>query len=269
VPALLVVCLSLSIKLKLYLYFLIYFASDLHLGSPNHAESLVREQLFVQWLQKEVAPNATELYIVGDLFDFWFEYKTVVPRGYVRVLGALAQLRDAGLPIFFFSGNHDLWMFGYFEKELNIPVSSQPVIKTIGNHNFYIAHGDGLGPGDTGYKWIKKWLFTNRFCQWLMRVSHPDIAIGLANFFSTKSRQHNQKKIEQLLSAESNRLINYAQTTLQTNPHIHFFVFGHQHHPQTTVLSPTCQYINLGDWITHFTYAVYNGQNLQLYTYKP
>ena len=151
----------------------IYFASDNHLGLPHSEASRVREKHFVSWLE-EVRKDAAAIYLLGDLFDFWIEYKTVVPKGFVRVLGKLAELSDSGIPITFFTGNHDLWMRDYFQKELNITVHRQPITLTIGTTRFLIGHGDGLGPGDKGYKLMKK-LFTNPFSQWLFRWLHPDL----------------------------------------------------------------------------------------------
>ncbi|MEC9134939.1 MAG: UDP-2,3-diacylglucosamine diphosphatase, partial [Bacteroidota bacterium] len=155
----------------------IYFASDNHLGLPDSEASLVREKHFVSWLE-EVRKDAAAIYLLGDLFDFWIEYKTVVPKGFVRVLGKLAELSDSGIPITFFTGNHDLWMRDYFQKELNINVHRQPITLTIGTTRFLIGHGDGLGPGDKGYKLMKK-LFTNPFSQWLFRWLHPDLGVRL------------------------------------------------------------------------------------------
>ena len=162
----------------------IYFASDNHLGLPHLEASRVREKHFVSWLE-EVRKDAAAIYLLGDLFDFWFEYKTVVPKGFVRVLGKLAELSDSGIPITFFTGNHDLWMRDYFQKELNVTVYRQPITLTIGTTRFLIGHGDGLGPGDKGYKLMKK-LFTNPFSQWLFRWLHPDLGVRLGQYLSKK-----------------------------------------------------------------------------------
>src|SRR3954470_21300966 len=164
----------------------IYFLSDFHLGAPNPAASLDREKRIVKFLD-EIKDSAATIFVVGDLFDFWYEYKRVVPRGYVRILGKLAELTDAGIPIHFFVGNHDMWMKDYFQKELNIPVYFEPVSFEFNSKKFLVGHGDGLGPGDHGYKFIKK-IFRNRFCQWLFGLLPPQAGIGLANYFSRKSR---------------------------------------------------------------------------------
>lgn len=242
----------------------VYFASDLHLGAPNYTESLQREQKFIKWLDI-IAIDATALYLVGDLFDFWFEYKTAVPKGYVRLLGKLATLRDQGLPIYFFTGNHDLWMFGYFEQELGIPVYHQPITTTIGNHQFMIGHGDGLGPGDYKYKLLKK-IFRNPICQTLFSILHPNLALGVANYFSKKSRTANASNDEQFLGNDNEWLYQYClKKNKQLNNTIHYFIFGHRHLPLNLPLTnSTSRYINLGDWIKYNTYAVYNGENLEL-----
>ena len=143
----------------------IYFLSDFHLGAPDYERSLVREKKVVQFLES-IRQDASAIFIVGDIFDFWYEYKTVVPKGYTRLLGKLADITDSGIPIHLFVGNHDMWMSGYFEKELNIPVYHHPKTFQFNDKAFYIGHGDGLGPGDHGYKFIKK-IFRNPVCHWL------------------------------------------------------------------------------------------------------
>ena len=212
----------------------LFFASDNHLGMPSLEQSHQRERLFVQWLE-EIAPKAGALFLLGDLFDFWFEYKRVVPKGFVRVLGKLAQLRDQGLPIYFFVGNHDLWMGDYFEKELGIPVFYKPQEVSCAGKHFLIGHGDGLGPGDKGYKRMKK-VFTNPFCKWLFRWLHPDIGVSLAQYCKRK----------------------------QAQKHYDYFLFGHRHLPMTIDLGGGATYINTGDWIHYYTYAVFDGQKCQL-----
>ena len=166
----------------------IYFLSDFHLGAPDFASSLAREKRITAFLD-EIKKDAATIFIVGDLFDFWFEYKKVVPKGYVRILGKLAELTDSGIPVYFFVGNHDMWMTGYFEKELNIPVYFEPKEFEFYGKRFLIGHGDGLGPGDHGYKFIKK-VFRNKFCQWLFGQMHPTLGMKVANFFSRKSARY-------------------------------------------------------------------------------
>jgi UDP-2,3-diacylglucosamine hydrolase len=242
----------------------IYFASDQHLGAPTSEASFPREQKFVAWLE-EVKHDAEAIFLLGDLFDFWFEYKTVVPRGFVRVLGKLAEIRDSGIPIYFFVGNHDLWMDDYFEKELNIPVYHTTKEFTFNNKNFLIGHGDGLGPGDKGYKRMKK-IFVHPFSKWLYRWLHPDIGVKLAQYFSVKNKLISGKEDVRFLGEEKEWLVQYAKRKLETK-HYDFFVFGHRHLPMEIQVGENSKYINLGDWIGYFTYGVFNGSAFELKKY--
>ena len=244
----------------------VYFVSDFHLGAPNSEQSLVREKKFVQFLNN-IQQDATRLYILGDLFDFWFEYKTVVPKGYVRVLGKLAELADGGLPIHFFTGNHDLWMFGYFEQELGIPVYHHPIYTEIEGKTFMIGHGDGLGPDDKGYKILKKYFFTNRFCQKLLGSLHPDWGIKLASYFSKRSRLATGTTDEQFLGEENEWLVAYAKRKLLTRA-IDIFVFGHRHLPLSIPINNSL-YINSGDWIKYNSYAIYQQQQIEICYFNP
>jgi len=240
----------------------IYFASDFHLGVPDRQTSLEREKRIVRWLDN-IRKDAEAVYLVGDIFDFWFEYKTVIPKGYVRLLGKLAELRDADIPIYFFTGNHDMWMFRYFEDELDIPIYREPIQCTLKGKRFFIGHGDGLGPGDRGYKFIKK-VFSNRLCQWLFARLHPNFGIGLAQFWSGKSRQGNEKIPDQFTTKEREWLYQYANRKLQTE-HYDYFIFGHRHLPLDLILdNGTSRYINLGEWMTYNSYAVFDGEQLEL-----
>ena len=243
----------------------IYFASDNHLGLPNSEVSLVREKHFISWLE-EVRKDAAAIYLLGDLFDFWIEYKTVVPKGFVRVLGKLAELSDSGIPITFFTGNHDLWMRDYFQKELNVIVYRQPITLTIGTTRFLIGHGDGLGPGDKGYKLMKK-LFTNPFSQWLFRWLHPDLGVRLGQYLSKKNKLISGEEDVKFLGEDKEWLVTYSQKKLKEE-HFDYFVFGHRHLPLKIELNQNSKYINLGDWITHNTYAVFDGTTLNLKTWK-
>ncbi len=239
----------------------IYFASDQHLGIPSHAESLEREKKFVQWLD-QVKQDAEAIFLLGDLFDFWFEYKKVVPKGFVRVLGKLGEIRDSGIPIHFFVGNHDLWMSDYFETELDIPVYHQNKEFTFNNKTFLIGHGDGLGPGDKGYKRMKK-VFINPFSKWLFRWLHPDLGVRLAQYMSTKNKLISGKEDIKFLGEENEWLVQYAKRKLETK-HYDYFLFGHRHLPMEIKVGDNSTYINTGDWITYFTYAVFDGNKLEL-----
>ncbi len=239
----------------------IYFLSDFHLGAPDYSSSLIREKKIVSFLDS-IQHDAAQIFIVGDIFDFWYEYKKVVPKGYVRLLGKLAALTDAGIPIHFFVGNHDMWMKDYFQKELNIPVYFEPKVFTFHQKKFFIGHGDGLGPGDHGYKFIKK-IFRNKFCQWLFGQLHPTLGINLANYFSRKSREKTGTSDEHFLGEGKEWLIVYCKEILQQK-HFDYFIFGHRHYPIDFKLNETSRYINLGDWIRNFTYATFDGNNIEL-----
>ena len=239
----------------------IYFASDQHLGAPTPQFSFPREKKFVAWLD-EVKGDAEAIFLLGDLFDFWFEYKTVVPKGFVRVLGKLAEIRDSGVPIYFFVGNHDLWMDDYFETELNIPVFHDLKEFEFNNKKFLIGHGDGKGPGDLGYKRMKK-IFTNSFFKRLFRWIHPDLGVKFGQYLSVKNKLISGEEDVKFLGAENEWLVKYAQRRLETR-HFDFFVFGHRHLPLEIQISKNSKYINLGDWIGYFTYGVFDGETFEL-----
>ena len=238
----------------------IYFASDQHFGIPSPEDSKVREKKFLAWLDF-IKQDAAVIFLLGDLFDFWFEYKKVVPKGYVRILGKLAEIRDSGIPVHFFVGNHDLWMENYFEQELGIPVYREPKKFTFHNKNFLIGHGDGLGPGDSGYKRMKK-VFTNPVSRWLYRWLHPDIGMRLGNYLSTKNKLISGEEDVRFLGEDKEWLAQYAREVLKKEP-IDYFIFGHRHLPMEINLGKST-YINTGDWITQFTYAVFDGEKLAI-----
>ena len=243
----------------------VYFLSDFHLGAPNEIESRKREDRLVRFLQ-QARKDASIIFIVGDIFDFWFEYKTVVPKGFVRILGTLAQMADEGIQLHIFTGNHDLWMQDYLSKELNAKLYFEPQQFTINNKQFLIGHGDGLGPGDEGYKRLKK-IFTNPFCQFLFRWLHPDAGIQLANYFSRKSRAKTGNADELFLGEDKEWLILYTKDQAKTMS-IDFFIFGHRHYAIDFKINDKSRYINLGDWIRLNTYAVFDGDQLQLLTWE-
>ena len=243
----------------------IYFASDNHLGAPTRAASLPREQKFVQWLDA-VKHDADAIFLLGDLFDFWFEYKTVVPKGFTRTLGKLAEITDAGIPVHYFVGNHDLWMNGYFEEELNIPVYHRPGAFTFNEKTFLIGHGDGLGPGDKGYKRMKK-VFTNPVAKWFFRWLHPDLGIKLGRHLSVKNKLISGKEDIKFTGEENEWLVQYCKRKSET-AHYDYFIFGHRHLPMEIKIGTSSVYINLGDWIHHYTYAVFDGTRLMLKSYE-
>jgi len=233
----------------------IYFLSDSHLGIPDEQSSFKRELKFIKWLDK-IKKDACEIYLLGDIFDFWFEYKTVIPKGYIRLLGKLAEISDAGIKINYLTGNHDMWVKNYFEKELKMTIIREPIKKIYNNLSLYIGHGDGLGSADTGYKIIKK-IFSNKLCQKLYSLIHPDIAIPLGLFFSNKSRNsHNEED-------NGERLILYSKQ-LAEKEKIDYFIFGHRHLPLNIEIMPGIRYINIGDWLKHFSYGVFDGKQITL-----
>lgn len=243
----------------------IYFASDQHFGAPTPQESKSREDRFIRWMD-QIKSDAQILFLMGDLFDFWHEWKYVVPKGYIRVLGKIAELKDAGIDIYFFVGNHDLWMKNYFEEELGIPVFFDKQYFQINNQTFLLAHGDGLGPGDKGYKRMKK-LFTNPIAQWAFRWLHPDIAMKIAIYMSTKNKMISGEEDKKFLGEDKEFLIVYSKEKLKSEK-IDYFVYGHRHLPMILDLNETSKYVNLGDWISYFTYGVFDGSEFSIDVFK-
>ena len=243
----------------------IYFASDNHLGAPDYNSSLKREKHFVQWLDF-IKKDAKEIFLLGDLFDFWFEYKKVVPKGFVRVLGKIAEISDNGTPINYFVGNHDLWMNDYFETELGVKVYRSPKDFNIMGKRFYVGHGDGLGPHDKGYKIMKR-VFTNSLSKFLYRLIHPDIGIRLGEYFSQKNKIISGDKDVNFLGDDNELLAKYCRKKLQEK-HRDYFIFGHRHLPIQVELNENSKYINLGDWINHYTYGVFDGNKFETKKWK-
>ena len=239
----------------------IYFSSDNHLGLPSLNESHDREKIFVKWLDS-IKRDAEIIFLLGDLFDFWFEYKEAVPRGFTRSLGKLAELSDMGIKIYFFLGNHDYWMTDYFQKELNIKVFKSPELFIFNSKSFFIGHGDGLGPRDISYKLIKK-VFKNPIAKKLFQILHPDLGIRMGQFLSLKNKWKSGGNEMKYLGEDKELLIQYSKRKLKQR-HRDYFIFGHRHLPLNVRLDKNSTYINLGDWITHFTYGVFDGRKLEL-----
>lgn len=242
----------------------VYFLSDFHLGAPDHASSLVREKHIVKFLD-EIKKDAAVIFLVGDLFDFWFEYQKVVPKGFVRLLGKIAELTDSGIEIHFFVGNHDMWMKEYFNEELNVKVYFDPHSFTFNHKSFLIGHGDGIGPGDHKYKFLKK-VFRNKLSQSLFGMLHPQWGIGLADYFSRKSRKATGTQDQHFLGEDNEWQIVYSKEVLQKT-HYDYFIFGHRHLPMEVQLKENSTYINLGDWINYFSFAVFDGEKTTLNYY--
>jgi UDP-2,3-diacylglucosamine hydrolase len=240
-----------------------YFASDFHLGINAQLTSAEREKKIVRWLNS-IQNDAETIYLVGDIFDFWFEYKTVVPKGYVRLLGKLAELRDAGIQISFFTGNHDMWMFRYLEDEMGIPIHKQPILTEINGKKFFIGHGDGLGPGDHNYKLLKK-IFANPLCQWLFARLHPNFGVGVATYWSHSSRAAQPTWEMEFLGEDHEWLIQYSNKKLLEQPNIDYFVFGHRHVPTDFLLkNDKSRYMNVGDWMFNYSYGVFDGVEMRI-----
>ncbi len=245
----------------------VYFASDLHLGAPSPADSRIRERRFVEWLE-QASVDAAEIHLLGDVFDFWFEYRLAVPKGGTRVLGTIAKLCDSGISVHYHVGNHDLWTFGYLEEELGVVVQRNPLKIEWDGLTCLIAHGDGLGPGDYTYKWIKK-IYKNKICRLLFRLLHPDLGIALARRLSKKSRAAGGRTGGEFKSPEGEVLYNYCVDFLNKDPSIDCFIMGHRHIPLDLELrregSKNSRYINIGDWTEHFSWAVIEGGKITLH----
>lgn len=244
----------------------IFFCSDFHLGLEAAEPSLVREKMILEWIEKH-EPEMEALYILGDIFDFWFEYKQVVPRGGIRIMAALARLQEQGIPVQVFTGNHDQWMFGYFQEELGIPVHHDPIHIVLQQKKVMMGHGDGLGPGDQGYKFIKK-VFRNPVSRKLFSWIPPGIGIAMARYWSGASRKKGARD-QTFLGPEKEWLIQYCEKTVQMEPgKTDYFIFGHRHLPVYWRLGDGSHYINLGDWLRFHSYAVMEAGNIRLDFYR-
>lgn len=243
----------------------VYFASDFHLGVPTPQASAERERRIVRWLE-QARKDAHTIFLLGDIFDFWFEYRHSIPKGFVRFQGKLAELKEQGIDIHFFTGNHDMWMFDYFPKELGILIHRQPLVLTVNGKKFLIGHGDGLGPGDNTYKILKKF-FNSRFCQWLFARLHPNLGMGIAHYWSRQSRISNSKQEEKFVGEEREFLLTYCREVEQSTHH-DFYVFGHRHLPLDLPVAPNSRYVNLGEWVHFNTYAVFANDALQLTSFE-
>ncbi len=239
----------------------IFFASDFHLGLDLVKTSKEREEKVVRWLNT-VSAEADQLFLLGDIFDFWFEYRRVIPKGYTRLLGKLAQMSDEAIKIHLFTGNHDSWMFDYFQEELGIDVHHQPQSITLGNHTFFVGHGDGLGSHNRKYKFIKS-VFRNRVSQSLFAMMHPNVGLSIMKYFSRKSREKNEA-LEEYNGVENEWQIQFCESYNTSHQH-DYYIFGHRHIPMTCGLSNGhSRYFNIGDWMKHFSYGVYDGQTFEI-----
>ena len=243
----------------------IYFISDAHLGSLAITHGRTQERRLVNFLDS-IKDKAAAIYLLGDIFDFWHEYRNVVPKGYTRLLGKISELTDRGVEVHFFTGNHDLWVHDYFEKECGMIMHREISLTTeIYGKVFYLAHGDGLGTSDRKYLWLRK-LFHNPTCRKLFAAIHPRWAIQFGMTWAKHSRmKHEREGGEPPYAGEDKEeLILFSKDYLKTHPETNFFIFGHRHIELDLMLSRSTRVLILGDWIEHFTYAVFDGENLFL-----
>jgi UDP-2,3-diacylglucosamine hydrolase len=244
----------------------IFFVSDFHLGAPNEKESISREKHIIQWLN-EISKDAQTIFLLGDIFDFWFEYKHVVPKGHVRILGKLAEMTDRGIDIRMFVGNHDFGTFGYLENELGIKIYRKPQLIKINEILCFIGHGDAMGPSYRCNKWFKK-MFECKINQRLFGLLHPWIGVGFANFCSQKSREQTGKNDAIFTSNEKEALIIFSNEYLKKNSNVTYFIFGHRHLPLEIKLSATATFFNTGDWLNYDSYLEWSEpKKLQLKRY--
>ncbi len=239
----------------------IYFASDLHLGMHPRETSREREQIFIRWL-KSVEDEMSELWLLGDVFDYWFEYRKVVPRGFTRFIGKLADLSDKGIPIHIFTGNHDVWLFDYLPGEVGAIIHYDPLIIERGTKKFHLSHGDGLTTQDKGYLLLKS-IFRSKFLQWCYARLHPNGSTAFAQWWSKKSRYGKDLALPYKGDDEEEQII-FARKMQRENPDIDFFIFGHRHIPYDVEIAPGKHAICLGDWIENFSYGVFDGETFCL-----
>jgi UDP-2,3-diacylglucosamine hydrolase len=240
----------------------IYFVSDMHLGSPVFGDPHAREKRLVQWLDT-IRKNAKALYLLGDIFDFWFEYKRTVPRGFTRFLGKLAELSDSGIEIHYFTGNHDIWVFDYLPEEIGLILHKEPFITKISGKTFYLAHGDEMDDYAHSFKLTRR-IFHNKICHALFRLIHPDLGLKLAHVWAKHSRWKDFENPLPYFGEDKEPLVFYAKSYLQTQPDIDYFIFGHRHILLDLMLTPDSQMMIIGDWLRYFSYAVFDGERLSL-----
>jgi len=240
----------------------IYFVSDMHFGSDTFGDSTEREKRFVRWLDS-IKNKAKTLYLLGDIFDFWFEYKKAVPRGFTRFLGKIAEMSDAGTEIHYFTGNHDIWVYDYLPQEMGVTVHKQALVTEIYGKTFYLAHGDGLGDESRSFKLIR-WVFHNRICQKLFSLIHPTIGIGLAHVWAKRSRMKELAHPTPYFGEDKEHLVLFAKNYIRSHPDTDYLIFGHRHILLDLMLNKKNRMMIIGDWLQYFSYAVFDGKELNL-----
>jgi UDP-2,3-diacylglucosamine hydrolase len=242
-----------------------YFISDVHLGAPALNNNSEREKLFVSWLE-EAGKDANEIYLLGDIFDFWYEYKKVVPRGFVRTLGKIAELTDRGIPVHYFTGNHDVWVYDYLPSETGVIVHRENIIQTIGDKVFYLGHGDGLDPNEKGYLFLKR-IFTSKFAQFMFSRLHPNIALWFGHQWAKNSRMSKGTQPEYCKNVDNESAIQFSKNYC-INHKIDYFIFGHRHILLEEEIKPDVKVFMLGEWFNFFSYAVFDGNKVELKKYS-
>ena len=238
----------------------IYFLADAHLGAKSHSNTIDTERKLCRWLDS-VKHDAHSIYLLGDIFDYWYEYKHVVPKGFTRLLGKLAEITDSGIEVHFFIGNHDLWLTDYLAKECGMILHLEPLITEIKGSKFFLAHGDGLGDESRSFKFLRR-VFHSKFLRKCFSAIHPRWTIPLAHAWSGSSREGGG--ITGFLGEENEYLIRYAKGKLKEDSEINYFVFGHRHIMLNLPIAEQCSVVMLGDWITLFSYGVFDGVKLEL-----
>jgi len=244
----------------------IYFLSDAHLGSRALRHTRQQERRLVRFLD-DIKEKAEAVYLLGDMFDFWFEYRMVVPRGFTRFLGKLSELTDSGVEVHYFAGNHDLWTWDYLVEECGVILHREPMTLSLADKTFYIGHGDGLGDPDPRFRFIRS-IFHSPLCQWLFRWLHPDLGMRFGLNWAKHSRlAHGEGGDPPYLGEDKEHLVLYAKDYLRSHPDVNYFLFGHRHIELDLMLSDQCRMIILGDWISQYTYAVFDGEHLYMENY--
>ena len=240
----------------------IYFAADAHLGNRFLENPLVAEKKLVRWLD-HVKKDALAIFFLGDMFDYWYEYKHVVPKGNVRFLGKLAELSDSGIEIHLLIGNHDIWMFDYLPNEIGAIIHQGPLTIDLLGKRFFLAHGDEVGKRTFSFRLLQA-MFRNKVCQFFYAGIHPRWTFGFAMQWSLSSRKKGLPSPNADPQKTAGHLISFAKAYLQAHPHIDYFIFGHCHIPLDTALSPVSRLLVAGEWLTHFSYIQWDGNQLSL-----